>query len=358
LLGESECTGSRRNAHLTPRRLSKPNKIHLLLECKIKYILLEQQFSLLVLPGSIVSIRYQSSELRLPASYTSAVLSRQIPHPQSIDSTEGLITHQMSTSTQQSWPSDSLALVNSFYGPGATLSWYLTCLSCLISWTLHPKKRLADTITGNLITHVTFPTVASAHLITQIRSWPPESSVNEQTLAQLRASLAASLTITEIYLSLCIILLLPGLFARSPKRLCLLAITGVFCLLSETYLYFAHPSVRYQPGNFERFFLIDSLPLLVLISVLASVLVGLLLAYIYILFSEIRSEPVAETTSPADDADTVDDHGLKNKPTKSTGLDRLARPSHCLVGCQDWGLVCTVLLMRTTSSGGGGKEKT
>jgi hypothetical protein len=150
--------------------------------------------------------------------------------------------------------------------------------------------------------------------------------VNEQTLRQLRASLAASLTITETYLSLCIILLLPGLFARSPKRLCFLAMTGVFCLLSETYLYFALPSVRYQPGNFERFFLIDSLPLLVLMSVLASVLVGLLLAYIYILIREIRSEPVAGTTSPADDAETLDDHWLENKPTKSTGLDRLAMP--------------------------------
>lgn len=101
--------------------------------------------------------------------------------------------------------------------------------------------------------------------------------------------------------------------------------TGAFCLLSETYLYFALPSVRYPPGNFERFFLIDSLPLLVLIFVLACVLFGLLLAYIYILFIEFRSEEIAETTSGADKG-TVDDDGLENKPTKPTGLDRLAMP--------------------------------
>ena len=68
----------------------------------------------------------------------------------------------------------------------------------------------------------------------------------------MRASLAASLIITETYLSLCNLLLLPGLFARTPKRLCLLATTGVFCIVSETYLYFALPSLRQTPGHFER----------------------------------------------------------------------------------------------------------
>ncbi len=101
--------------------------------------------------------------------------------------------------------------------------------------------------------------------------------------------------------------------------------TDFFCLLSETYLYFALPSLRYPAGNFEQFFLIDPFPLLVLIFLLASVLVGLLLAYIYIPFSKIQSEEIVETTSRAD-AGTVDDEGLENKPTKPIGLDRLAMP--------------------------------
>jgi hypothetical protein len=135
----------------------------------------------------------------------------------------------MSTTVQQSSPSDSLALVNSFYGPGATACWYLTCLSSLISWTLHPKKRTADAITNDFIVLATFPTVASAHLITQIRSWPSELSVDDETLEQMRASLAASLIITETYLSLCIILILPGLFGRTSQAS--MPPRGDWCLL-------------------------------------------------------------------------------------------------------------------------------
>jgi hypothetical protein len=217
----------------------------------------------------------------------------------------------MSTAIQQPSPFDSLALVNSFYGPGATACWYLTCFSSLVSWTLHPSKRTADAITTDFIALATFPTVASAHLITQIRSW--QSSVNDETLEQMRASLAASLIIAETYLSLCILLMLPGLFAPTPKRHCLLAVTGGFCVLSETYLYFALPSIRNAPGVFERSFIIDSLPLLVLILVLVSVLVGILLAYIYRLFRRGRPEPIAEPPSGAD-SDTEDDYGLANKP--------------------------------------------
>jgi hypothetical protein len=212
----------------------------------------------------------------------------------------------MSTAIQQPSSSDSLALVNSFYGPGATACWYLTCFSSLVSWTLHPRKRTADAITNEFIALATFPTVASAHLITQIQSWPSESSVNDETLEQLRASLAASLIITETYLSLCIILVLPSLFVRipTPKRICLLAVTGIFCILSETYLYFALPSIRYAPGVFERSFIIDSFPLLLLIIALVSILVGLLLAYLYFLFGRSRPEPIAEL-SPGADSDSA-----------------------------------------------------
>jgi hypothetical protein len=231
----------------------------------------------------------------------------------------------MSTAVQESSPSDSLALVNSFYGPGATACWYLTCLSSLISWTLHPKKRMADAITNEFIALATFPTVASAHLITQIRSWPSESSVNDETLEQMRASLAASLIITETYLSLCIILILPGLFGRTPKRLCLLAVTGIFCVLSETYLYFALPSIRNAPGVFERSFIIDSLPLLVLILVLVSVLAGLLLLYIYVLIRRIRPQPIAEPP-PGADSDTEDIYELANRPQPPLILSHLALP--------------------------------
>jgi hypothetical protein len=231
----------------------------------------------------------------------------------------------MSTAIQRAPSSDSLALVNSFYGPGATACWYLTCFSSLISWTLHPRKRTADAITTDFIALATFPTVASAHLITQIRSWPLESSVKDETLEQMRASLAASLIITETYLSLCIILILPGLFTRVPKRLCLLAVTGIFCVLSETYLYLALPSIRNAPGVFERSFIINSLPLLVLILVLDSILVILLLAYICVLWDRSRPKPNPEPPLEAV-SDTEDNYGRADIPPELARLVLFALP--------------------------------
>jgi len=258
---------------------------------------------------------------------------------------EVLVIIAMSTATQQPPPSDNLILVNSFYGTGATACWYLTCLSCFISWTLHPRKRKSDAITSDFIALVTFPTVASAHLITQIRSWPSESSVDDETLLQMRASLAASLIITETYYSLCIILLLPALFVRTPKRLCLLALTGIFCVLSETYLYFAIPSIHHAPGVFERSFIVDSFPLLVLILVLVSVLVGFLLVYMYLLFRKSLPEPIAEPP-PGPDSDTEDDFGLANKHPQVVGLTYWAMPFMFLsLGCS-WLLPILDLLVK------------
>jgi hypothetical protein len=77
---------------------------------------------------------------------------------------------------------DSLALVSSFYGPGATACWYLTCLSCLISWTIHPKKQKTDSITSDFIAAVTFPTVAAAHLIAQVQNYPDQASLGDGIL--------------------------------------------------------------------------------------------------------------------------------------------------------------------------------
>lgn len=237
-------------------------------------------------------------------------------------------------SIQQTSSFGRLALVNSFYGPGATACWYLTCFSCLLSWTLHPKKRIEDAITSDFIAIVTFPTVASAHLITQVRSWPSQSSVGDQTLQQMYASLAASLIIIETYLPLCIILLLPGVFTRTPKRLCLLAATGVFCVLSETYLYLALPSIRQAPGVFERTFIIDSLILLVLILALVSILLGLLFIYLYVLLCKCCTEPSIESLDTVT-TDMANDFGLSNKPRQVSRLTYLALPfmTFAMGGC-------------------------
>jgi len=161
----------------------------------------------------------------------------------------------------------------------------------------------------------------------------------------MRASVAASLIITETYLSLCTDLILPGHFFRTPKRHCLLGVTGIFCFFSETYLYFALLSIRDAPGVFERSFIIDSLALLVLIFVLASVLVGLLLAYLYLLFRRSRPEPIAELP-PGPGSDIDDDYGQANKPPQVVGLNYLAVPITLVaIGCSGSSPIVDLLIL-------------
>lgn len=199
---------------------------------------------------------------------------------------------------------DSLALVNSFYGPGATACWYLTCLSCLISWTIHPKKQKTDSITSDFIAVVTFPTVAAAHLIAQVKNYPDQASIGDGILQQENAPLSASLTITETYLVICTVLLVPTGVRSSVKRICLLAVTGVFCISSETYLFCAIPSARSAPGAFPRSFIVGSLerPLLAGPPVLVSVLVGILLYFLYPVFDYSRLPPVIRPPADAEPA--------------------------------------------------------
>lgn len=185
------------------------------------------------------------------------------------------------SAVSQSRPSmDSLMLVNSFYGPGATACWYLTCFSCLVTWTIHPKKRIADAITSDLIATITFPCVASAHLITQVRSWPLVVE-NNATEEQMRASLAASLIVIETYLLLGMFLILPGLFSCVPKRLSLIAMTGIFCITADLYLYFSLQTIGRGPISSSRRFIIDSQVNVMLIIGLTTTLLGLFLAYLY-----------------------------------------------------------------------------
>jgi len=196
--------------------------------------------------------------------------------------------------------SDSLALVNSFYGPGATACWYLNCLSCVVSWTLHPKKQRSDSITSDLIALVTFPAVAAAHLVSQVQDYPSRPHVSDETFQQVHASICASLTITETYLALCTILLFLAVLVRSIKRIIVLTLTGIFCCVAETYVYFAIPLIRNSPGTFNRSFVIDSLSLLVIRLAIVVILVAMLLYFIYLWLACHRPPPLAEPQPGAD----------------------------------------------------------
>ena len=155
-----------------------------------------------------------------------------------------------STSATQSNQYD---LVSSFYGPGAVMGWYLTALACLISFSLHPRKRLRDSITADLIAVLTFPTVAAADLITQVRSYPREGA----TLGQKAASIEATLIVTETFLAIDVVLFLLAVGFKCVRRGCLLATVGLFCFSAECYVKFA-PSVSPSVGQtLNRPFLIN-----------------------------------------------------------------------------------------------------
>ena len=105
-----------------------------------------------------------------------------------------------------------------------------------------PKE---DSITAALITAVPFPIVASAHILSQVKTYSHEPLPGHLALSQIHASMAASLIITETYLAICVMLdfvtVLPR--PRRVKRVLLLALTGIFCVVSEVYLFFSIRSI-------------------------------------------------------------------------------------------------------------------
>ena len=149
--------------------------------------------------------------------------------------------------------SNEYDLVSSFYGPGAVVGWYLTVLACLVSYCLHPRKRIRDSITADLLAVLTFPTVAAADLITQVRSYPREGA----TLAQYAASIKASLSVTEVFLRIDAILLLLAVKFRCMRRMCLLATVGLFCFSAEWYVILPPSKRSVTVQNFDTVFSIN-----------------------------------------------------------------------------------------------------
>jgi len=168
---------------------------------------------------------------------------------------------------------DRYALVSSCYGPGAVGGWYLTALSCLISFGLHPRKRRVDSITVDMITVLTFPTVAAAHLLSQIWSYPTEMST--ATLVQKAASMEAALIVIETSLAISVILFFLAVGFRCVKRGCLLAVVGLFCFSAECHLYFSRSVTQAIEHSLDRSFLIN----------FGKILIGVMTLLLYVSFS-------------------------------------------------------------------------
>ena len=183
--------------------------------------------------------------------------------------------------------SNQYDLVSSFYGPGAVVGWYLTALACLVSFSLHPHKRSRDSITADLITVLTFPTVAAADFITQVRSYPKEGT----TLAQNAASIEVTLIVTETFLAIDVVLFLLAVGFKCVKRGCLIATVGLFCFSAECYAYFSpfvNPTIGQQ---LDRLFLIDFGGLLIGVMAMLFICITCALSLIALFFSMRPHQP-------------------------------------------------------------------
>ena len=171
--------------------------------------------------------------------------------------------------------------ISSFYGPGAVGGWYLTALACLISFSIHPRKCRSDSITADLIAVLTFPTIAAADLIIQVRTYHRGAT----TSAQNAASIEATLIITETFLAIDVILFLLSVGFKGVRRPCLLATVGLFCFSTECYVYFSpfmYPGVGQQ---LDRLFLIDFGDILISIMAVLLICVTCALGLVSLFFS-------------------------------------------------------------------------
>lgn len=188
--------------------------------------------------------------------------------------------------TWQLWimDEDELALVSSLYGKGTILCWLLTILACLISWACNKKKRNSDTLNADFIGILVLPSVAAGHTIYQIRCLKSLSSsdIIPVRVTQLSRAIEASLTVTETFIILSVVLFLIGFPSRCYKRAVLIASTGLFCLTTE-YLVNSHlansPSqqLRAITSSFTRSFVSNS-------AIFSAVTLILILACIDITF--------------------------------------------------------------------------
>ena len=149
-------------------------------------------------------------------------------------------------SSTEATQSDKYALVSSFYGPGVVVGWYLAAYACVIFHIAHPRKRSHDSITADLITVLTLPTVAAADLIIQVWSYPKEGT----TSAQNAASIEASLIVTENFSSMRVTLLVAAIEFKCMRRGCLIATVGLFCLLTDFCVCFSPSERSHLHGSF------------------------------------------------------------------------------------------------------------
>lgn len=198
---------------------------------------------------------------------------------------------------------DDLVLVSSLYGKGTTLCWLLTILACLISWTCDKRKRNSDSLNADFIGIHCLPCVAAGHTLHQIRHLETLDFTNIRsiTIIQISRAIEASLTVTETFMILSVVIFLVAFPARCYKRAALTAATGLLCLATEYSVYkklTSSPSQELKAvrANFTRSFVSDSAIIITIVLALVLTCIAIAFCLALYVFNRTSNRPV-ETTS-------------------------------------------------------------
>ncbi|KAJ9663659.1 hypothetical protein H2198_000671 [Neophaeococcomyces mojaviensis] len=181
-------------------------------------------------------------------------------------------------------PPERYAIVSSLYGPGTITCWYLTILSILVSWTLHPRKRISGSIDVDLIAMLTLPSVAAGHLISQVSMLMRKhdnslgSDIDVNQFPQSIAAIEAPFRVVESFMPISAILFLVAMWMFCLRRAISVAMVGLLCLATECYIHFSNLKelgIRYDPTKaqsddkpaFSRSFVADFTGLVIAILV-------------------------------------------------------------------------------------------
>ena len=186
----------------------------------------------------------------------------------------------------QSYSPDQLTLVSSLYGPGTIIAWYLTIVSVLLSWTLHPRKRISGSIDADLIAILTLPAVSAGHVLFRIQRWPlQDSDALADGNAYLRmvqtvAAVEASFNVVETSMAIIVVLFHVAMWTLCVRRAIIVALVGLLCFATECYIHlsnFKALSPRRETTDssnrlptFSRYFVADFAGLVIAIAAILS----------------------------------------------------------------------------------------
>ena len=246
--------------------------------------------------------------------------------------------------TAQSQLQDRLALVSSLYGPGTIACWYLTALSVLVSWLLHPQKRTSGSIDVDLIAVLTLPAVAAGHLFSQVRGFLSEDNIMstgsnaDWKYRQSVAAIEASLNVTETFMAISAILLIVASWAICFRRVIFVSSVALLCLAVECFVHFSKIrdfGLQYRRSDvsgvmdttFSRLFIADFASLVIAILVTLSVSGLISTAIAFCMYSQSRTT----SSTSRQDVERVNDIASRER-TPNTSTVEVTRSSETILG--------------------------